>query len=47
VTDDQRIGLGWFTDRAHDRTITWHNGGTGGFSSWVGFDRDARRAVLP
>lgn len=46
VTDDQRIGLGWFTDRMHHRTITWHNGHRG-VSSWVGFDRDARRAVLP
>ena len=22
------------------RTVTWHNGGTGGFRSFVGIDRD-------
>jgi hypothetical protein len=25
----------------HGRSITWHNGGTGGFRSWLGLDRDA------
>ena len=25
----------------HGRSITWHNGGSGGFRSWLGVDRDA------
>ncbi|GAA2426375.1 hypothetical protein GCM10010191_43630 [Actinomadura vinacea] len=35
-----RIGAGWITIDVRGRPITWHNGGTGGFRSWVGLDRD-------
>lgn len=36
-----RIGAGWVVLTSRGRTITWHNGGTGGFRSWVGLDREA------
>lgn len=36
--DTRRIGYGWFTTTYDGRAITWHNGGTGGFRSYVGFD---------
>lgn len=35
-----RIGAGWLTGPLLRRTATWHNGGTGGFRSFVGIDRD-------
>jgi CubicO group peptidase (beta-lactamase class C family) len=35
-----RIGAGWLTGPMLRRTVTWHNGGTGGFRSFVGIDRD-------
>ena len=35
-----RIGAGWITGPLLRRTVTWHNGGTGGFRSFVGIDRD-------
>lgn len=41
-----RIGAAWLTTTARGRTITWHNGGTGGWRSYVGLDRDAGRAVV-
>ncbi|SDU73294.1 serine hydrolase domain-containing protein [Jiangella alkaliphila] len=43
-----RIGAGWLTTKLRGREITWHNGGSGGFRSWVGLDRaaDAGVAVL-
>ncbi|MGC5381583.1 serine hydrolase domain-containing protein [Micromonospora sp. DT68] len=44
--DDTRIGYGWFTTRHGDREIVWHNGGTGGFRSYVGFERATGRAVV-
>lgn len=44
--DGERVGYGWFTDTVDGREITWHNGGTGGFRSWAGFDADAGRAVV-
>ncbi|WP_232528844.1 serine hydrolase domain-containing protein [Mycetocola zhujimingii] len=40
------IGAGWITLRYKDRDITWHNGSTGGFSSWIGVDRDAGTGVV-
>lgn len=36
-----RIGAGWITLRYRGRPITWHNGATGGFSSWIAVDREA------
>lgn len=35
-----QIGAGWLTGPLLRRSATWHNGGTGGFSSFVGIDRD-------
>lgn len=32
------IGLGWHILQRGDRRIVWHNGGTGGYHSFVGFD---------
>ena len=35
------------TLEAKGRTVTWHNGATGGLSSWMGLDRErARQCVL-
>ena len=40
-----RIGAGWLTGPLLRRTVTWHNGGTGGFRSFVGIDRDHQVGV--
>lgn len=40
-----RIGAAWLTTTKAGRELTWHNGGTGGFRSLVGLDRDAGRGV--
>lgn len=34
-----RIGAGWHILETPTGLITWHNGGTGGFRSWLGLDR--------
>ncbi|MFC0530769.1 serine hydrolase domain-containing protein [Phytohabitans kaempferiae] len=44
--EDERIGYGWFTDQSGGREITWHNGGTGGFRAYAGFDRAAGLGVV-
>ncbi|MFC6356070.1 serine hydrolase domain-containing protein [Luethyella okanaganae] len=36
------IGYAWITTD----NVTWHNGATGGFTSWIGFDRESERAVV-
>lgn len=43
VIDD--IGLGWFYSTKED-TIVWHNGGTGGFQSFAGFNKEKGTAVV-
>jgi serine-type D-Ala-D-Ala carboxypeptidase/endopeptidase len=40
------MGMNWRISRTDKRTIVGHEGGTGGFSSLVMFDKDARRAVV-
>lgn len=41
-----RIGAAWVTVTVKGRTVTWHNGGTGGFRSWLGLDRRAGTGVV-
>ncbi|WP_037677358.1 serine hydrolase [Streptomyces griseus] len=42
-----RLGLGWHLSTSTDgRTITWHNGGTGGFSTCAAFSRQSMTAVV-
>ncbi|NED99310.1 serine hydrolase domain-containing protein [Phytoactinopolyspora halotolerans] len=41
-----RIGAAWITMVVKGRPITWHNGGTGGFRSWLGVDRAAGAGVV-
>jgi CubicO group peptidase (beta-lactamase class C family) len=41
-----RIGAGWVTLQVQGREVTWHNGGTGGFRTWMGLDRKAGTAVV-
>lgn len=40
-----RIGAAWITLEHQGSEITWHNGGTGGFRSWLGLDRRAGTGV--
>ncbi|MCX2971901.1 MULTISPECIES: serine hydrolase domain-containing protein [Streptomyces] len=40
-----RIGAAWITTHVEGRPITWHNGGTGGFRSWLGLDRGTGTGV--
>ncbi|WP_236076093.1 serine hydrolase domain-containing protein [Streptomyces coffeae] len=48
TADDRlRLGLGWhLSPLPNGRTMTWHNGGTGGFSSCAAFSRDSGTAVV-
>jgi CubicO group peptidase (beta-lactamase class C family) len=41
-----QIGLGWLVYSTDGREIAWHNGGTGGFRSFVGYDLNARIGVV-
>lgn len=40
------IGLGWMILSHGDTSIVWHNGQTGGFNSFLGFDRTTHKAAI-
>lgn len=48
VTDvgGHRMGMNWFLSTVKGHTIAAHDGGTGGYSSFVAFDRIAQCAVV-
>jgi len=42
-----KVGLGWHVCSAFGvNGLVWHNGGTGGYRSFIGFDPDTRRGVV-
>ena len=40
------IALGWHILASNGRELAWHNGGTGGYRSFVGYDAKARTGVV-
>ncbi|HZL44010.1 MAG TPA: serine hydrolase [Verrucomicrobiae bacterium] len=40
------VGLGWHIARRFDTVLIWHNGGTGGYHSFMGFDPQSKRGVV-
>ncbi len=40
------LGLGWLIADIEDRRFVWHNGATGGYSSFIGFDPEAREGIV-
>lgn len=42
----RQIGYAWLTETDNGRTVTWHDGETGGFTSMIALDRAAGRAVI-
>ncbi|MCC6539944.1 MAG: serine hydrolase [Bryobacterales bacterium] len=42
----QQVGLGWMIAKVGGAEMVWHNGGTGGFVSFAGFDPQARVGVV-
>ena len=41
-----RVGLAWITTELEGRTVVWHNGGTGGFGSFLGFGPESSRGIV-
>ena len=36
--EDMEVNLGWGISKINGKEIYWHNGGTGGYCSWTGFN---------
>jgi CubicO group peptidase (beta-lactamase class C family) len=45
-SDNVRVGLGCFVTYDHDDSIVWKTGGTGGYSTYIGFSTKTRCASL-
>jgi CubicO group peptidase (beta-lactamase class C family) len=43
---DDSIGLGWFLYPTKGDTLIWHNGGTGGFTSYTGYLKNRKAGVV-
>lgn len=43
---DLEIGLNWHILKKFDSVLVWHNGGTGGYHSFIGFDPKVRKGVV-
>jgi CubicO group peptidase (beta-lactamase class C family) len=43
---DLQIGLNWHILTKFDSALVWHNGGTGGYHSFIGFDPKQRKGVV-
>jgi serine-type D-Ala-D-Ala carboxypeptidase/endopeptidase len=41
-----QIGLAWITSKSPSGEIIWHNGGTGGYRSFIGFDPTTKMGVV-
>jgi len=41
-----KVGLGWFIAEHKNGSYLWHNGGTGGFRSFMGFDKANKRGIV-
>lgn len=41
-----KVALAWMITPAKSGALIWHNGGTGGTRSWIGFNRKTRTAVV-
>ena len=40
------IGMNWVIRRSDGQDITWHNGGTAGYRTWMGFDAKRKTAAV-
>jgi len=44
--DETQIGLGWIIAQEYGNTLHFHNGGTGGYHSFAGFDKQRKVGVV-
>lgn len=45
--DGNSMGLGWWHNlEQKEKTFIWHGGGTGGYTAFIGFSKEKKRAVV-
>ncbi len=43
---DMQVAYNWMIQTKNGNSIIWHNGGTGGYRTWMGFDPKSRAGVV-
>jgi CubicO group peptidase (beta-lactamase class C family) len=46
TVNDLYIGMGWHIWTRFDKAIVWHNGGTGGYRTFIGLDKENKKAIV-
>ncbi len=46
IGENNSIGLAWNIVELHGTPVTWHNGGTGGYRTFIGMDLQHHRGVI-
>jgi len=46
VSKGMKLGLGWHIATSYGAELVWHNGATGGYHSFIGFDKKRQRGVV-
>jgi len=46
IAKNSSIGLGWHFKKRYNQPFVWHNGATGGYASFAGFNRKNQTAVV-
>lgn len=46
VRDGEEMGIGWVRTQGEEGVAIWHNGGTGGYSSFLGFNPETQIGVV-
>ena len=41
-----RVGLGWIISKGAEGDVIWHNGGTGGYRTFIGFVKETGKGVV-
>ncbi|MFN8354888.1 MAG: serine hydrolase [Spirosomataceae bacterium] len=46
INNVMKIGLGWHFLAANNDEIIWHNGGTGGYRTYIGFSKKTNKGII-
>lgn len=46
ISPTEQVGLGWIITTINHSEIIWHNGGTGGFRSFIGFNLESQKGIV-
>jgi serine-type D-Ala-D-Ala carboxypeptidase/endopeptidase len=46
IGPEMSIGMNWIIRSMNGREVAWHNGGTGGYRTWIGFDKTRKIGAI-